>query len=471
MCDEPFELMPHQLFVKNFLSFQTPYNSLLLYHGLGSGKTCSSIGISEEMRQYMKQVGIKQRIIVIAAPNVQANFKLQLFDERRLKEVDGLWNIESCAGNTLIQEVNPTNLKGIPREKIISQVKSIINQYYVFMGYVELSNYIRKKTAVLNEGFSEEDQRKMEVQNMRKFFNNRLIIIDEVHNIRLSEDNKDDKTGKLLMKLAKYCNNMRFLLLSATPMYNDPREVIWLLNLMNKNDGRSTIEMKQVFNSNGDMVINADGEEVGKELLMRKATGYVSFLRGDNPYAFPYRIFPQEFAKKQSIKGIDYPTKGITGNRIVQRMEHLDLFCQQVDGYQAAVYEKVIGELKRTTGEKKMPNPDNMERFGYTVLQKPLEALNMVFPVEEGELDDTSIGDLVGQGGLSRMMTFKNRKNYEYRDGVEEKFGRIFAESEIPKYSAKISAICDAVLSSEGICLVYSQYLDGGLIPIALALE
>ena len=90
MCDEPFELMPHQLFVKNFLSFQTPYNSLLLYHGLGSGKTCSSIGIAEEMRQYMKQVGIKQRIIVVAAPNVQANYRLQLFDERRLKEEDGI---------------------------------------------------------------------------------------------------------------------------------------------------------------------------------------------------------------------------------------------------------------------------------------------------------------------------------------------------------------------------------------------
>ena len=45
-----FELAPHQLFVNNFLSFQTPYNSLLLYHGLGSGKTCSAITICEEYR-------------------------------------------------------------------------------------------------------------------------------------------------------------------------------------------------------------------------------------------------------------------------------------------------------------------------------------------------------------------------------------------------------------------------------------
>ena len=45
LAEADFELQPHQAFVKNFMSFQTPYNSLLLYHGLGSGKTCSAIGV------------------------------------------------------------------------------------------------------------------------------------------------------------------------------------------------------------------------------------------------------------------------------------------------------------------------------------------------------------------------------------------------------------------------------------------
>ena len=57
-----FELAPHQAFVRNFLSFQTPYNSLLLYHGLGSGKTCSAIGVCEEMRDYLKQMGINKSL-------------------------------------------------------------------------------------------------------------------------------------------------------------------------------------------------------------------------------------------------------------------------------------------------------------------------------------------------------------------------------------------------------------------------
>ena len=94
ICNAEFELSPHQQFVKNFLSFQTPYNSLLLYHGLGSGKTCSAIGVAEEMRDYMNQIGSTQRIIIVASPNVQENFRLQLFDESKLKLIDGLWTIK-----------------------------------------------------------------------------------------------------------------------------------------------------------------------------------------------------------------------------------------------------------------------------------------------------------------------------------------------------------------------------------------
>ena len=66
LCNTPFELNPHQKFVRNFLSFQTPYNSLLLYHGLGTGKTCSAISVAEEMRDYLKQVNNSRRIIVVA---------------------------------------------------------------------------------------------------------------------------------------------------------------------------------------------------------------------------------------------------------------------------------------------------------------------------------------------------------------------------------------------------------------------
>ena len=141
MCNAQFELAPHQAFVRNFMSFQTPYNGLLLYHGLGSGKTCSAISVAEEMRDYLKQMGITKRILVVASPNVQDNFRLQLFDERKLKQIDGLWNLRACTGNKFLKEINPMNMKGLTREKVIGQVRRIIIELSVYRIYRIIKSY------------------------------------------------------------------------------------------------------------------------------------------------------------------------------------------------------------------------------------------------------------------------------------------------------------------------------------------
>ena len=100
------------------------------------------------MRDYIKQIGTSQRIIVVASPNVQDNFKLQLFDESKLKIVNGLWNLQTCVGNKLLKEVNPLNQKGFPKSKIVSMIKTIINNSYVFMGYGEFANTIERHSEI-----------------------------------------------------------------------------------------------------------------------------------------------------------------------------------------------------------------------------------------------------------------------------------------------------------------------------------
>jgi len=184
ICENPeFELQARQLFVKTFISQNTPYKGLLIYHGVGTGKTCSAIGIAEELRDYMKNAGITQRIMVIASSNVQNNFRLQLFDETKLKQVEGVWKNNSCVGNKLIREINPVGAN-ISREKIVSQVKTIINTSYAFMGYLQLANFIQENVynAVYEAAEDAALREQIEVQNIQRIFNNRLIIIDEVHN-------------------------------------------------------------------------------------------------------------------------------------------------------------------------------------------------------------------------------------------------------------------------------------------------
>ena len=302
LCNSDFELSPHQQFVRNFLSFQTPYNSLLLYHGLGSGKTCSAIGVAEEMRDYLNQLGITRRIIVVASPNVQENFILQLFDESKLNLVDGLWNIKSCTGNKLLREINPLNMQGLTKEKVVYQIKNLIHSSYLFMGYTKFANFIETTSDVGTDLVKNKDE--IVKKKLQQAFNNRLIIIDEVHNIRITDDNKRKNVTDELSKLVKNVDNLRLLLLSATPLYNNYKEIISLINLMNLNDKRSSIDTKDVFDADGNFKVDNDGKDIGRELLERKATGYISFVRGDNPYTFPYRIWPSEFAPEKTLQKV-----------------------------------------------------------------------------------------------------------------------------------------------------------------------
>ena len=89
-----FELNTHQTFVQNFMSSQTPYNSLLLFHGLGTGKTCSAIATCEEYREYLKQDKMK-KIMIVAKPNILENFRYQLFPFDKLQKTLGIWSINN----------------------------------------------------------------------------------------------------------------------------------------------------------------------------------------------------------------------------------------------------------------------------------------------------------------------------------------------------------------------------------------
>ena len=66
-------------------------------------------------------------------------------------------------------------------------------------------------------------------------------------------------------------DNLRLLLLSATPMYNSYREIVWLLNLMNINDRRAVVNVSDIFDKYGNFKQDKEGNEIGKEMLVRKS--------------------------------------------------------------------------------------------------------------------------------------------------------------------------------------------------------
>ena len=509
LCGAAFELAPHQLFVRNFLSVMTPYNSMLLYHGLGTGKTCSAISVAEEMRDYMHQVNVSKKILVVASVNVQDNFRKQLFDFNKLKfnGITRQFGIRGCTGTKLLKEVGGnaelTDLternKDLVRAGIVQRITRLINANYEFMGYIELANLVHRLSMTADA-----------VRAIKHAFNHRLIIVDEIHNVRSDEEANDAKDAKKLKepkkgisvaeelyKLVRYADNLRLLLLSGTPMYNDPREIVWLLNLMNVNDRRATIAVGDVFDRDGNLR-QINGRAVGAELLRIKSTGYISVVKGENPYIFPYRMHPREFAPAHSflLNREQYPTQQLNGTRIPDTLQHLDVYLNPAGPYQEAVYNYIIAR-------KQLEMKDDATSFGSFLLKQPIEALNMVYPSVDFDktadrinkrkasdateatvsaadvalLKHMNIKSLLGDAGLRRVMKYEESEdgarifNFEYDPKTVKNHGRIFSPGEIGKYSSKIASICAQIEKANGIVLIYSEYIGGGAVPIALALE
>jgi hypothetical protein len=108
-------------------------------------------------------------------------------------------------------------------------------------------------------------------------------------------------------------------------------------------------------------------------------------------------------------------------------------------------------------------------------MQVPLEALNIVFPIQDidEDIEDDTINSFIGKDGLSKIVKNVDKFPYVYEDQYLNETNKrsIFAPDNIQQYSEKIKSIVDSILNNEGITLVYSQYLYGGLLPLALALE
>ena len=436
--DGNFNLQPHQEFVKKFIHNLTPYNGLLLYHGLGSGKTCSAIGISEEYRQRYKHDNTFKKIIIVASPNVLSNFRLQLFNPSKLKKVGNKWDIKGCINNSLLNELN---ISGDMDEKsIIKLVNKLIRKYYVFYGYITFSNII--------ESFGKN------ILELKKEFSDRMIILDEAHNIRTLSDSTgeqkstDKKVYMHIKHLVKHVKGNKLIFLTGTPMYNNAMEIIPLLSILRMNDGRPPIKKSDIFIQN-----TGDLKPEGIDKLKQMAAGYVSYVRGENPETFPHLIMPEVFDKTHSLKTLGtYPRQTFNFKPLTTPIEHLDLYLTPISDFQKECYYMQLDDIKKDLEGKY----SDIDSLSYTKLTMPLQLLNMSYPTRK-----------YGNTGFKSIMRKINTQSYAYREGYED----AFKPENIGTYSRKIKKIVDSVVDSEGIALIYSQWIWAGVVPMACALE
>ena len=446
-----FELGNHQYFLKSFMNRNTPYQGILIFHGVGVGKTCTAVTISNSfIDRYKKE---DKKIICLVSKNIQPNWMNTIYNPEK--------GDNQCNGDQFQNIIG--NLDKKPNTS--GRVKKLIREYYEFYGYQQFSNKVKKLISIKKTTAKNRSHEEIEKKIIKDYFSDRLLIIDEVHNLRDDNlDNYSKDTIKFLDKVIRYSNNLRLIIMSATPMFNKATEIQWILNLLLKNDKRPTVSNKELFNTNGSL------KKSGIELLKKKSRGYVSYVRGENPITFPIRIYPDNNSINDPRCHMNYPINDLYGvpySEDSYKFKFLKLYYSDMTDYQSQIYQKFIQSLNQT------------ENLQISEQRAGIQISNIVFPsvdvlLNKEKITEKNFKKFYGGSGMFKVVE-GNRNGYTYNREWKKspEFFPIFDLNHIQKFSTKIHTLLTGLRDNKakGIIFIYSEFIPSGIFPLAFALE
>ena len=422
-ASQEFKLQPVQRFLRRVLSPDSPTRNLLMVHGTGAGKTCSAIQIAEEY--IIRPEFQSKRVLVLANPSIQENFKSRIFDVTRV-DPEGAILSQQCTGRRYLEMLQRTSEQTLrysdraSRNRIAELASRIISEFYEFWGYEGFANMVENAT----KNLSQAEQLKW----IRDTFDDRLIIVDEAHNLRETKDNANTEgtatklAGIAMERILKNANGITLVLLTATPMYDTYDEIVYYFNLFlwneKKQPANKSIKSADIFTETGGF---KDGME---QEFRRLCQDYVSFIKGENPFTFPFRLPPPENITAEIDRETD-----VDGFKITKPRKYLKL----VKSFVHTLQEKEIKKLTSSSSIFSSESP--------TVC---------VFPE-----------------GKTFLETFsKSGDEYSYKTDV-----KFLAPSKVALYSSKFALITRILKESDGVVFVFSNLVLSGAQLFAMCLE
>jgi hypothetical protein len=337
-----FSLLTHQKIVRDYMNLYTPYRGLLLYHGLGSGKTCTSIAIAEGMKN-------SKRVIIMTPASLRANYIEELkkcgdllykrnqywewistdVNPEALTPMATILNLDAeyitrHHGAWFINVTKPSNyddLSDIDKRTLEEQLNAMINNKYTFINY----NGLRiKKLQELTSNFT------------RNLFDDSVVIIDEAHNLisrivnkikkekPIPENKKGEKEHlplQLSVKLYEFllsAKNVRIVLLTGTPVINYPNEFGILFNILRGYIKTWKIPINIESTKQKNRGAKIDKNTLQEMLLGVKSMDYLDYSPSSNiltitrnPFGFTNKI-----KKDSGYQGVTNTKKDESGNII-----------------------------------------------------------------------------------------------------------------------------------------------------------
>jgi hypothetical protein len=279
ICGQKFHLYTQQSFLRNFVNPYTPYTGLLIFHGVGTGKTGGAISIAENFKETVQKYGTKVYILV-SGPLIKEHWKDDIlkFTGENMNDEIGYVDKNERNRNRKNQLANIMQYY-----KIISYrsfYKKVLGEKIVENRTVSKGK-VKKTYRKTEEGEIERDLSVDRIENL----DNTLLIVDEAHNLT-DKGASLNNYGNAVKKIKKNSKNLRIILLTATPMKNFAEDIVELINYLRPENDR--IHRNKIFTTHKNHLM--DFRPGGKEYFQKMCNGYISHYRGANPLLFAKRV-------------------------------------------------------------------------------------------------------------------------------------------------------------------------------------
>lgn len=399
-------LLKHQKIIARFLSSHTIYDQLLLVHSMGTGKACASIGAIEQIKY---DGGFKGALYLAKGDALLNNFMNEL--------------IFKCTDGRYI----PENYNKLTKLEQIQRKKKSVKEYYNFNTFETFAKYIKNSS----------------IDKIRKDYNNYIIVIDEVHNLRIQDKISGLNTYEQFFKFLHYVEGCKILLMTGTPMKDNVKEISSVMNLILplKSDGESYLPVgndfiKEYFNETNN-IYKIKSDKIDN--LKSSFKGRVSFLN------------PIESNVTKIFKG-----------KTMGTLKHFKVIPDIMSDFQTKVYEKAYNLDKEGDKEGIYSNSRQAILFVYPDESFGKEGFDKY--VKKNRIGKTSINNQNISFSLSNEL--KDALKGDTDEKILEKLNKFSS-----KYTESIRTVLRA--KKEGKCVfIYNEFVYGsGLILFGLILE
>lgn len=402
--NELFKYFKYQKFLIEYMSLHNQISEnisksrgLLVYHGLGSGKTCTAIGMAEASRLYNYNSTPKFRKVLLLIP-------ASLKQEPWIKELTGKCGPEKIKNSGLFK----------------------INQYgYYFIHY------------------NGQPLKQLKIFKSSNPFDNSVIIIDEIHNFVNTLPKEIKSARHEIYNMIMNAKNSKLIFLSGTPIMNEPFELSFMFNMLR--GFKIFPEDKEKF----DKLYLRDKRFINQRLFQRKINGLVSYYKGARD-----DVFAKKSVKRVFVQMSDYQSRL---HDVINKFEEnlrsgtvtdVDAHNKANEYTQRQILERQIITLKRAQALKVrgwLKQELGIKSFGVT--EKKQIELFRVFTISNSNFAYP----------MSVIKMF-SRKNVPNIIKISDEQLKKLPKFDLKKSSPKMLKIYENLMKSKGPDLIYSRF-------------